>query len=49
MKEATELLVIEIKPEQALAIYKANGLEDYLNRIKAEVKEVANLSTQKRA
>ena len=47
MNESTELSVIEIKPEQAPVIYTTNGLDEYLNRIKAEVNEVPDLSTDK--
>lgn len=47
MSESTELSVIEIKPEQAPVIYTTNGLDEYLNRIKAEVNEVPDLSTDK--
>lgn len=43
----SELTVIEIKPDQAPAIYVTNGLDAYLERIRAEVNEVPDLSTKK--
>lgn len=43
----TELAVIEIKPEQAPALYVPNGLEKFLEQIRAEVNEVPDLSTAK--
>lgn len=43
----TELAVIEIKPEQAPALYVQNGLDGYLNLIREQVKEVPDLSTAK--
>lgn len=43
----SELTVIEIKPDQAPAIYVKNGLDAYLERIRAEVNEVPDLSTKK--
>ncbi len=43
----TELAVIEIKPEQAPALYVQNGLDGYLTLIREQVKEVPDLSTAK--
>lgn len=43
----SELAVIEIKPEQAPALYVANGLDAYLEQIKQSVNEVPDLSTKK--
>ncbi|WP_313051777.1 hypothetical protein [Atlantibacter hermannii] len=43
----TELSVIEIKPEQAPVLYVPNGLEMFLEQIRAEVNEVPDLSTAK--
>ncbi|WP_142501312.1 hypothetical protein [Klebsiella sp. 2680] len=43
----SELAVIEIKPEQAPALYVANGLDAYLEQIKQAVNEVPDLSTKK--
>lgn len=43
----TELAVIEIKPEQAPALYVPNGLDQFLEQIRAEVNEVPDLSTAK--
>lgn len=43
----SELTVIEIKPDQAPALYVPNGLDAYLERIRAEVNEVPDLSTKK--
>lgn len=47
MSEVTDLTVIEIKPEQAPALYAPNGLEDYLSQIRQQVNEVPDLSTAK--
>ncbi|EPO6636216.1 hypothetical protein ACVG9K_000518 [Klebsiella oxytoca] len=43
----SELAVIEIKPEQAPALYVANGLDTYLEQIRQAVNEVPDLSTKK--
>lgn len=43
----SELAVIEIKPEQAPALYVANGLDAYLEQIRQAVNEVPDLSTAK--
>lgn len=43
----SELAVIEIKPEQAPALYAANGLDAYLEQIRQAVNEVPDLSTDK--
>lgn len=47
VSETTELSVIEIKPEQAPALYIPNGLESYFEHIKASVSEAPDLSTKK--
>lgn len=47
MSEVTDLTVIEIKPEQAPTLYSPNGLDAYLEQIKAAVNEVPDLSTKK--
>ncbi|MGA8121097.1 hypothetical protein [Rouxiella badensis] len=47
MSETTEISVIEIKPEQAPALYIPNGLESYFEHIKASVSEAPDLSTKK--
>ncbi len=47
MSETTELSVIEIKPEQAPALYVANGLDGFLEQIRNSVNEVPDLSTAK--
>lgn len=47
MSETTELSVIEIKPEQAPALFIPNGLDSYLEHIKASVSEAPDLSTDK--
>ncbi len=47
MSETTELSVIEIKPEQAPALYIPNGLDSYLEHIKASVSEAPDLNTKK--
>ncbi|THD42786.1 hypothetical protein ERD95_21885 [Enterobacteriaceae bacterium ML5] len=47
MSETTELSVIEIKPEQAPALYVENGLDKYLELIRKSVNEVPDLSTAK--
>jgi len=43
----SELAIIEIKPEQAPVLYVPNGLEQFLEQIRAEVNEVPDLSTAK--
>ena len=43
----SELAIIEIKPEQAPVLYVPNGLEKFLEQIRAEVNEVPDLSTAK--
>ncbi len=43
----SELAIIEIKPEQAPALCVPNGLEMFLEQIRAEVNEVPDLSTAK--
>ena len=43
----SELTVIEIKPEQAPALFIPNGLDSYLEHIKASVSEAPDLSTDK--
>lgn len=47
MSETTELSVIEIKPEQAPALYVANGLDGFLDQIRSSVNEVPDLTTAK--
>ena len=43
----SELTVIEIKPEQAPALYVPNGLDVYLEKIRELAKEVPDVTTQK--
>ncbi|QIH62337.1 hypothetical protein CRX67_03835 [Enterobacteriaceae bacterium A-F18] len=43
----SELTVIEIKPEQAPALYTQNGLDGFLEQIRKSVNEVPDLSTAK--
>lgn len=43
----SELAVIEIKPEQAPALYVANGLDTYLEQIRQAVNEIPDLTTKK--
>ncbi|MGG5835453.1 hypothetical protein [Huaxiibacter chinensis] len=47
MSEVTDLTVIEIKTEQAPALYVAGGLDAYLEQIRQAVNEVPDLSTKK--
>lgn len=47
MTKSTDLSVIEIKPEQAPALYIPNGLDAYLEHIKASVNEAPDLTTKK--
>lgn len=47
MSETTDLAVLEIKPEQAPALYVPNGLNAYLDEIRSSVNEVPDLSTAK--
>ena len=47
MSEATDLTVIEIKPDQAPALYKSGGLDEFLEQIRRAVNEVPDLSTKK--
>ncbi len=47
MSETTDLTVIDIKPEQAPALYVENGLDKYLDQIRKSVNEVPDLSTAK--
>lgn len=47
MSETTELSVIEIKPEQAPAIYVANGLDQYLLQIREYAREAPDVTTKK--
>ena len=47
MSEVTDLTVIEIKPEQAPALYVAGGLDAYLEQIRQAVNEVPDLTTKK--
>lgn len=43
----SELTVIEINPDQAPALYAPNGLDAYIEQIKAAVNEVPDLTTKK--
>ena len=43
----SELIVIEIAPEQAPALYTQNGLDGFLEQIRKSVNEVPDLSTAK--
>lgn len=43
----SELIVIEIAPEQAPALYTQNGLDGFLKQIRKSVNEVPDLSTAK--
>lgn len=47
MSEAMDLTVIEIKPEQAPTLYRAGGLDAYLEQIRQAVNEVPDLTTKK--
>ncbi|WP_418156827.1 hypothetical protein RA290_05655 [Pantoea agglomerans] len=47
MSDITDLIVMEIKPEQAPALYVPNGLDAYLEQIRQQVNEVPDLSTAK--
>lgn len=47
MSEVTDLTVIEIKPDQAPALYIPNGLDAFLEQIRQAVNEVPDLSTKK--
>lgn len=47
MSEIMDLTVIEIKPEQAPALYRAGGLDAYLEQIRRAVNEVPDLTTKK--
>jgi len=47
MSKAMDLAVLEVKPEQAPALYVENGLEKFLDQIRQQVNEVPNLSTAK--
>lgn len=47
MSEVTDLTVLEIKPEQAPALYVANGLDAYLDIIREMAKEVPDVTTKK--
>lgn len=47
MSEVTDLTVIEIKPDQAPALYISGGLDAYLEQIRQAVNEVPDLSTKK--
>ncbi|EKP1133036.1 hypothetical protein P2117_004845 [Klebsiella michiganensis] len=47
MSEITDLTVIEIKPEQAPTLYRAGGLDAYLEQIRQAVNEVPDLTTKK--
>ncbi|WP_194760954.1 hypothetical protein [Klebsiella variicola] len=47
MSEVMDLTVIEIKPEQAPTLYRAGGLDAYLEQIRQAVNEVPDLTTKK--
>lgn len=47
MSEVTDLTVIEIKPEQAPALYTSGGLTGYLEQIRELAKEVPDVTTKK--
>ncbi len=47
MSEIMDLTVIEIKPEQAPALYRAGGLDAYLEQIRQAVNEVPDPTTKK--
>lgn len=47
MSEVTDLTVIEIKPEQAPALYNAGGLNSFLEQIRELAKEVPDVTTKK--
>ncbi|MFY7118581.1 hypothetical protein ACOTZF_08435 [Enterobacter cloacae complex sp. SHL021] len=47
MSEVTDLTVIEIKPEQAPALYSAGGLNGFLEQIRELAKEVPDVTTKK--
>lgn len=47
MSEVMDLTVIEIKPEQAPTLYRAGGLDAYLDQIRQAVNEVPDLTTKK--
>ncbi|WP_210531128.1 hypothetical protein [Pantoea ananatis] len=47
MSESTDLDLVEIKPEQAPALYVKNGLDAYLDQIRQFAKEVPDVSTKK--
>lgn len=47
MSEIMDLTVIEIKPEQAPTLYRACGLDAYLEQIRQAVNEVPDLTTKK--
>lgn len=47
MSEVTDLTVIEIKPDQAPALYRSGGLSDFLEQIREMAKEVPDVTTKK--
>lgn len=47
MSETTDIAVLEIKPDQAPAVYVPNGLDHYIEQIKQAVNEVPDLTTPK--
>ncbi|NNS07295.1 hypothetical protein [Erwinia sp. JH02] len=47
MTDTTDIAVLEIKPEQAPSLYVANGLDNYLEQIRALAKEVPDVTTKK--
>ncbi|WP_445494628.1 hypothetical protein [Photorhabdus sp. SF281] len=47
MSDKNELVVIDIKPEQAPTLYVENGLDKFLNKIRESANEVPDLTTKK--
>ncbi|MEW6485405.1 MAG: hypothetical protein AB1423_12425 [Pseudomonadota bacterium] len=47
MTETTDLALLEIKPEQAPALYVQSGLDPYLDMIREMAKEVPDVTTKK--
>ncbi|MCW7764459.1 hypothetical protein [Photorhabdus luminescens] len=47
MSDKNELAIIDIKPEQAPAIYIQNGLDAFLNKIRESVNEIPDVTTKR--
>ncbi|KAB8312967.1 hypothetical protein EH228_04635 [Erwinia endophytica] len=47
MSETTDIAILEIKPEQAPALYVPNGLDTYLDHIREMAKETPDVTTAK--